>query len=405
MLDILKRLFPGQTLRFTLASSLDGVQGTVETSPEQFPNGQPLVDLVKALRAHDFITCVTFNVHLLSNGQVQVLSFSCPANQPAGQFTIYQPSGQFSRAIQATLVDELRKAFTVSDFATATAASNDDVYRKALHEREVMVAELASVMRKLQDQLAEMAVSERENRRQQEAEIQAQHRKQSEEFAAQRTKLTQDLDERRRADQAELDSKREAFREEQGRFETQKATYMRRDLLKRIEAALAEAQKPQTSAATNSKRRGVHVALGGLIAVSGTAAAVCLKVLLTEAFDWHMLLPLGSSLAVLVSTLVYYVRWMDRWFREHAEQEFGASKYKADMLRASWIAELSAEIREHDNAELQPALLSALTHGLFVTPGSPPLRHPLEAVTGLAERLSEIQANKDGLVVKTEVKK
>jgi len=99
---------------------------------------------------------------------------------------------------------------------------------------------------------------------------------------------------------------------------------------------------------------------------------------------------------------IYYLKWNDRWFREHADAEFAAKRYKADILRASWIAELAGEWKKTKEGEpLSPLLVDAFTRNLFTDVSvSGPSEHPLDEMTSLLKRASEVQFGKSGFSLK-----
>jgi hypothetical protein len=107
---------------------------------------------------------------------------------------------------------------------------------------------------------------------------------------------------------------------------------------------------------------------------------------------------MATGTVTLFATLIYYLKWNDRWFREHAEGEFASKRYKSDMLRASWLAELVSERAQAKQPDLPPELLEAFTQNLFR--GSTPLaeaEHPFEQLTSLIKHAKELKIGKGEL--------
>jgi hypothetical protein len=88
-----------------------------------------------------------------------------------------------------------------------------------------------------------------------------------------------------------------------------------------------------------------------------------------------MFLPISAGTGIFVSTAIYYIRWNDRWFRDHASAEFANRKFGADILGASWLAELFFEWDEKKDFNFPPELLQSFARGLF-TPGTNPNGEP-----------------------------
>ena len=122
------------------------------------------------------------------------------------------------------------------------------------------------------------------------------------------------------------------------------------------------------------------------------------KILRADQPPPSLFFPLAASSVTLVTTFVYYLKWNDRWFREHADAEFNAKRYKADILRASWIAELVGEWeRENPNRELPAQLVEAFARNLFRDIGSSSVNeHPLDELMGLMKRATSISIGQKG---------
>lgn len=67
----------------------------------------------------------------------------------------------------------------------------------------------------------------------------------------------------------------------------------------------------------------------------------------------------------LVSTAVFYIRWNNRWFEQHATEEFRLKRLSLDLDRASWLVETAMEWKEEKGTELPNILVERLSSGLF----------------------------------------
>jgi len=72
---------------------------------------------------------------------------------------------------------------------------------------------------------------------------------------------------------------------------------------------------------------------------------------------------LGFTFAA-VATGIFYMRWLNQWFSQHAEAEFKLKQFQLDIERASWVVETVLEMKA--GQEIVPtALLNSLTKNLF----------------------------------------
>jgi hypothetical protein len=97
---------------------------------------------------------------------------------------------------------------------------------------------------------------------------------------------------------------------------------------------------------------------------------------------WYPLVRFSLALLGMGSSIVFYIRWQDRWSEAHAAEEFRLKRLALDMDRASWLVEVMLEWRkEREGEEIPKELIGPLAAGLF-EPGtsSPALRHPAEDI-------------------------
>jgi hypothetical protein len=94
--------------------------------------------------------------------------------------------------------------------------------------------------------------------------------------------------------------------------------------------------------------------------------------------------------------LIYYIKWSDQWFREHAQAELRIKKLSSDILRASWLAELVLEGKQADQ-QLPEALMSRFSEGLFADSLVSATEHPSDQMVALIRKLSSVKVNRDGV--------
>jgi hypothetical protein len=103
----------------------------------------------------------------------------------------------------------------------------------------------------------------------------------------------------------------------------------------------------QLSDETNKKGVPVQVACVVLAILAVIGITVSGYFVFTDAeAKWHHILPLTSSIMILVSTAIYYIRWNDSWLGRHADLEIRNQLLRQDMLRASWFAEMLFQYKD-----------------------------------------------------------
>ncbi len=114
-------------------------------------------------------------------------------------------------------------------------------------------------------------------------------------------------------------------------------------------------------------------------------------------FDASALYWLWTRLGVLTLSLfgsiIYYIKWQNRWADQHAANEFQLQQFYIDVNRANWVIESCLEWRKETDSTIPTELVSSITNGLFVNPMSEPERviHPADelasALMGSASKL------------------
>jgi hypothetical protein len=123
---------------------------------------------------------------------------------------------------------------------------------------------------------------------------------------------------------------------------------------------------------TRRLRTPVHVTMIALLVALGAANYANLLTLLN--FDFSnatipvLIWALGKQSVltlVFVGALMFYIRWMNRWFEQHASAEFLLKQFELDIDRASWVVETAMEWRRDQQAEIPTPLLEGIARNLF----------------------------------------
>ena len=114
----------------------------------------------------------------------------------------------------------------------------------------------------------------------------------------------------------------------------------------------------------------------------------------------------------LLGTILYYIKWQNRWAEQHANSEFQLQQFYIDVNRANWVIESCLEWRKVTDSVIPTALLESITRNLFEsnTEELEKVIHPSDelasALLGSASKLkmkvgdSEIEFNKPGKIKK-----
>lgn len=379
LVDILNRVVPGPiTLRVEF--SVPVLNATFAAAAGQLKEEPNLVSMLETLQACSFIVCTTANVSTTPTGaHASGLLLTYGATDVSGVFQLVTPSP--CRDVLIMLLGALKDSFSLFSPGAIASVGADDCAAKTLRAHEIALASLESHSLQLQTALTKIAAEQEERVHRREADLEARFRERADTLESEHKKKSEALEAGFAAKEAALALREKDFETRRGEFETREARFVRRSLQEKEQGLLEATKTTKLSRETVSKRKPIHVVLWALLAAGFAGFIPAVLDTLHGANDWRVFARLASSFGVIVTTFFYYLRWMDRWFREHADIELFAGKYGADMVRAAWIAELMAETRQEDKqAELPPLLLEALTRDLFRPVATTPEQlHPMES--------------------------
>lgn len=112
----------------------------------------------------------------------------------------------------------------------------------------------------------------------------------------------------------------------------------------------------------------------------------------------------------LLGSIIYYIKWQNKWAEQHANSEFQLQQFYIDVNRANWIIESCLEWRKETQSTLPKTLIESISRNLFVKDQSELERviHPADqlasALMGRASKLklnlgdNELEFNKPGKI-------
>ena len=213
------------------------------------------------------------------------------------------------------------------------------------------------------------------------------------EMAEHKRALTASFDEKNQALDAKYEERTAALELHEQELEKlrrdlddRSARHARREQSRALQQKIADrSEKFTLTTATQRKRLPVHGIFVFLLLLSGglIARSLLFPAMATEGGAlWLELgrLPLGVLGFAL--TAVFYIRWNDQWFRQHADQEFRLQQLALDVDRAGYATEMLLEWQEDKAGEMPAVMVDRLTAGLFTDQTTVArAQHPSEDVT------------------------
>lgn len=214
------------------------------------------------------------------------------------------------------------------------------------------------------------------------------------EFGEKVDKSEEAFEERRKQLESDYLAKEEALKQEAEELEKKKKELddssntharreIRRDILKEIKARQT---KFSLTEGTNNLRKPIAIAMLGLIAIFVALGSVSVKEFyaVLQGDDLNKIVIAGIKQAIYsagaIGSVIFMIRWMNRWFELHSQSEFELKHFELDMERASWLVETSLEWKDAKGTAIPPELLESLSNNLFSKEKEKidPLNHPAD---------------------------
>ncbi len=224
---------------------------------------------------------------------------------------------------------------------------------------------------------------------------QEKHRRSLEDQYKQRKKT---LDEVNEKEKKRLKVEEEKLNLRLKEIDDRQSKHARRELRKGLKDEFkSRSQKFQLSEGTQKLRNPIQSFTIILLMCFGSGLFSCFIVEIVSIVDSKINLTLQFYLmqvafgAAFASTSLFYIRWNNRWFERHANEEFTLKRQEIDIDRGSWIAELAAEWLEERDRELPESLVTSLSKNLFTDEKvKEPQLHPVDqlasAILGTSAR-------------------
>jgi hypothetical protein len=203
--------------------------------------------------------------------------------------------------------------------------------------------------------------------------------------------------------ESKLNEERETLESKKKEFDDRESKHVRRKIREDLKTEFKNrSQKFQLTEGTRKLRNPISYFSILLLIIFG-AGFLTLTILsiielaTTNNFDMNKFISLTAKQIVFAlafgSTSIFFIRWSNKWFEKHSDEEFKLKRYEIDLDRASWLAEMAFEWKSEKGTEIPPELLEHLSKNLFTyeEKDQTPL-HPSEqlanAILGVASSAS-----------------
>lgn len=264
------------------------------------------------------------------------------------------------------------------------------------------------------------------------SELQSDFRERNDALEKQHSEQREELEDEAKQRAIKLDAIAEELERRKKALDDRDNTHVRREIRNRmLEDVKARIAEFGVSRATSAKRVPVFMGIGTLgvffliLALTairqllaldeGRTGGVPLSAAAVDSINNAAItlwIRLGLSSLAFSATVLFYIRWQNRWAEQHANSEFALQQFHVDVNRANWVLESCLEWQKVSTTPIPEKLLESFTRGLFTAGDStpPPAVHPADelasALLGSASKLklrageNELEFDKPGKIPK-----
>jgi hypothetical protein len=197
------------------------------------------------------------------------------------------------------------------------------------------------------------------------------------EFSEKRESLESEYLEKLESLNDELLRKNEALKSESDELEKRRQelddkdnTHARREIRKDILQEIKNRQKEfKLTDGTVSLRKPIFVSMLILVTIFITGSLFTgLELFVKDLTGNEFIISVVKQVfysAGAVGSLIFFIRWMNRWLEQHSQTEFHLKQFELDMERASWLVETSLEWNDAKGTIMPPELMESLSANLF----------------------------------------
>lgn len=200
----------------------------------------------------------------------------------------------------------------------------------------------------------------------QKRKLDADYRSKEEELNARLLEKTNTIKAEFESKQAELLVREKALEAKKAELDDRSSTHARRDIRKELKAMIGQPDRLKVSKDARYRRAGIIGIYLLLMSAFGVPAVRFLNSSISSAdFEpWTFGRQIAFSIGFVV-TAGFFLRWLNQWSHQLAQEELRQKQFELDIDRASWLVEMALEWKAEKGTEIPEHLLQRLSHNLF----------------------------------------
>ncbi len=186
------------------------------------------------------------------------------------------------------------------------------------------------------------------------------------------TSLKNDLYKEVASKEQSIQEKTEQLENQRKELDDRSNTHARREIRKDILREIKSRQQSfKLTDGTNELRKpimvGIVVLIGVFMLLAGFSVFEFTEVWRGNDYNKIILISIKQAIytAGAIGSILYLIKWQNRWFEQHATAEFHLKKLELDIERASWVVETTLEWNDVKGTSMPNELLESLTKNLF----------------------------------------
>lgn len=387
-LQVAEAAFKGNSLRISVETSLPSVRLEVNGTAEALSATRETVNFKSTVENRDYLRITQTSLHIMVSGgtwQERLRFSAAPPNR--GYFTQPQPGPPES---SLAILDALHEHFDLISESVSASLGVDEASRAALDAQEALVAEISRQLEHLTKLASTQVITQTTHLQQLESQLRGSFlTKESE------------LESRFQSRASTLDTREQSLLGKEKEFDLRQNTYVRRANFDEAKKLLKEQAEFRLSPSVGEKRTVIHRVCWLALLGFGTLAGTALYQMASDtAVRWHIVPLASAGILGFTATLIFYIRWSDDWFSQHAAAERLNKKMQSDIIRANWLAELLFEWAKDRKEPIPVELITKLSHGLFEGASEEGTLHPVEDVSAAVGRVTALRVGPQGLQMK-----
>lgn len=211
-------------------------------------------------------------------------------------------------------------------------------------------------------------------------------------------------------DERRLKEQREKLEKERAEFELAEHRGVRRKLLTELEKVLSKQESLKSSSEGNKRYFtvfgvcGVVLFFSGVLIFSGTSYQIVSDPGLIDYIKLYV--PLASGTLTAASTIVFLIRWLSGRAQRQADFDYQNARFRRDILRASWVAELLFEAHNVQEEGKEPlsfpeSMIEHFCQDLFKAEAGTESEHPFDELKKHAKQFKKFSVGAKGIEVES----